>query len=292
MTTSMPQTQPQAPTGAEAGAPRTPGALPQARPLQTLQPPRFGSLRTITALILREMESTYGRSPGGYVWAILQPVGMIVLLSVAFSLLVHKPALGTSFMFFYATGYLPFDMYASLAGKISSALLYSRPLLAYPRVTWIDTIIARLVLNTVTLVTVFAIVICGIMILTETRGHLDIYPVVEGLGMAILIGLGIGLLNCVLGGLYPVWNIIWGILTRPLFLGSGILFILEDMPTGIQNILWWNPLVHVTALVREGFYPTYDGHFVSLAYGYGFGLVLTALGLIFLRANYKMVLQQ
>lgn len=266
---------------------------PQAAPLpQTLKPPRFRSLRTITALILREMESTYGRSPGGYVWAVLQPVGMIVLLSLAFSLLVRTPALGTSFMFFYATGYLPFDMYASLSGKITSALIYSRPLLAYPRVTWIDTIIARLVLNSLTLITVFAIVITGIMLLADTRARLDIYPVLTGLGMAVTLGLGVGLVNCVLTGLFPVWAIIWGILSRPLFLASGVLFLLEDMPTHIQNILWWNPLIHATSLVRKGFYPTYDGIFVSLAYGYGFGLVLIAAGLIFLRAHYKTVLQQ
>ena len=263
-----------------------------ALPPQTLKPPRFLSLRTITALILREMESTYGRSPGGYVWAVLQPVGMIVLLSVAFSLLVRQPSLGTSFMFFYATGFLPFDMYGSLSSKISGALMYSRPLLAYPRVTWIDTIIARLILNSLTLVTVFTIVIAGIVALTETRTHLDIIPVLLGLSMAITIGLGVGLMNAVLTGLFPVWAIIWGILSRPLFLASGILYLPEDMPTSIQNILWWNPLLHVTGLVRTGFYPTYDAHFVSLTYGYGFGFVLVALGLIFLRAHYKTVLQQ
>jgi capsular polysaccharide transport system permease protein len=265
----------------------------QAAPLpQTLKPPRFRSLRTITALILREMESTYGRSPGGYVWAVLQPVGMIVLLSLAFSLLVHKPALGTSFMFFYATGYLPFDMYASLASKITSALIYSRPLLAYPRVTWVDTIIARLILNTLTLITVFAVVISGIMLLNDTHARFDIFSVMVGLGMAVTLGLGVGLMNCLLTGLFPVWTIIWGILSRPLFLASGVLFLLEGMPRHVQNVLWWNPLVHVTALVRKGFYPTYDGSFISVTYGYGFGLILIAVGLIFLRAHYKTVLQQ
>ena len=46
-------------------------------PQPMLKPPRFRALRTITALILREMGSTYGMSPGGYVWAVLQPVGMV-----------------------------------------------------------------------------------------------------------------------------------------------------------------------------------------------------------------------
>ena len=41
---------------------------PELRPV--IQHTRFATLRTITALILREMATTYGRSPGGYVWAI------------------------------------------------------------------------------------------------------------------------------------------------------------------------------------------------------------------------------
>ena len=205
---------------------------------------------------------------------------------------MRSPPLGTSFIFFYASGFLPFDIYTSLSGKISGALMYSRPLLSYPRVTWIDTIIARLVLNTLTSVMVFFIVIGGIMLLYDTRAHLDLTPILLGLSMSVIIGAGVGLVNCVLIGLFPVWGIIWGILSRPLFLGSGVIFMLEDMPSNVQDILWWNPLIHVTGLVREGLYGTYTPTYISLSYGYGFGLVLCALGLIFLRAHYKTVLQQ
>ena len=268
-------------------APRRAAPLPQ-----TLKPARFGGMRAITALMLREMESTYGRQPGGYVWAILQPVGMIVIFALAFSLLVHKPPLGTSFIFFYATGFLPFDIYGTMSQKVSSALTYSRPLLSYPRVTWIDTIIARILLNALTLLMVFFIVIFGIMLLYETRATLNIGPLMTGLGMAVTIGAGVGTVNCLLIGLYPVWGIVWGILSRPLFLVSGVLFLPADMPGGIADYLYWNPLVHAIGLVRRGLFATYDAPYVSLAYGYGTGLALFAIGLIFLRAHYKTVLQQ
>jgi len=268
-------------------APRRPAPLPQ-----TLKPARFGGLRSITALMLREMESTYGRQPGGYVWAILQPVGMIVLLSLAFSMLVHKPPLGTSFIFFYASGFLPFDMYTTMSGKVSGALMYSRPLLSYPRVTWIDTIIARVLLNTLTLLIVFFVVIFGIMLMYETRARINMGPLMLGLGMAMTIGTGVGLMNCLLIGLYPVWGVVWGILSRPLFLVSGVLFLPEDMPKDIEYYLMWNPLTHAIGLVRRGLFSTYDAPYVSLIYGYGVGLALCAFGLVFLRAHYKTVLQQ
>ncbi|MCF7702160.1 ABC transporter permease [Loktanella sp. M215] len=275
-----------------ATAARTPDpAEPTPLPGPPLQP-RFVAVRSIVALMLREMASTYGNSPGGYLWAILQPVGMLVLLSVAFSLLVRAPALGTSFILFYATGFLPFDMYGDIAGKIAGALNYSRALLSYPRVSWIDPILARLLLNFLTLLMVFCIVITGIMLTDDTHTTIHMVPVIQGLVMSALLGLGVGLCNGVLGGLFPVWSMIWSILSRPLFLASGIFFTYESLPRFVQDILWWNPLIHVTGLVRRGFYSTYDGTYISMTYGYGVALVLILLGLIFMRAHYKRVLER
>ena len=47
--------------------------------------------RTVVALILREMATTYGRSAGGYVWAILEPVLGVALLSVVFGMALDIP---------------------------------------------------------------------------------------------------------------------------------------------------------------------------------------------------------
>jgi capsular polysaccharide transport system permease protein len=70
--------------------------------------------RVIMALMLREMTTKYGRTPGGYVWAILEPVAMIVVLSFGFSLVMRSPSLGNSFIVFYASGFLPFNQYRTL----------------------------------------------------------------------------------------------------------------------------------------------------------------------------------
>ena len=51
---------------------------------------RLASARAIGALILREMSSSYGRSPGAYVWAILEPVAGIALLSLVFVLTLQR----------------------------------------------------------------------------------------------------------------------------------------------------------------------------------------------------------
>tara|TARA_R110002153_G_scaffold274152_1_gene447356 strand:+ start:9569 stop:10318 length:750 start_codon:yes stop_codon:yes gene_type:complete len=247
-------------------------------------------MRTIIALVLREMGATYGQSPGGYVWAIVQPIGIIVILSIGFSLLVRSPSLGTSFLLFYATGFLPFDMYSILTQKISAALKYSRPLLAYPRVTWLDAILGRFALNVLTLLTVSWVVIVAIMVFVDSRTVLDLRYIALGFGLAATLGLGVGIMNCLLIGLFPVWAIVWSVLTRPMFIASGVLFLYEDLPSGAQAILWWNPVLHATGLMRKGFYSTYNGSYISLQYSFGIAMLMIAVGLLFMRSNHQRIL--
>ena len=116
----------------------------------------YAPARTISALMLREMATTYGRYPGGYLWALIEPVAVIGLLSVAFSLAFHAPPLGDSFPVFYATGYLPYMMFHDISQKAALATRFSRPLLSFAPVGWIETLLARVLLNGLTHLVGFA----------------------------------------------------------------------------------------------------------------------------------------
>ncbi|MEO0793164.1 MAG: sugar ABC transporter permease, partial [Pseudomonadota bacterium] len=192
-------------------------------------------MRTITALVLREMSTRYGRSPGGYIWAVLEPVGAIAVLSIAFSLLLRAPSLGTNFALFYATGYLPFALYLTLAATISQAIRFSRPLLAYPSVTFMDAILARLLLNVLTQVIVFYIIVTGIHLVYDLRSILDFQAIALSLFMATSLGFAVGVLNCFLMAIIPAWENLWLIVNRPLFILSAVLFIYEDLPEVAAN---------------------------------------------------------
>ncbi|WP_372574013.1 ABC transporter permease [Ruegeria jejuensis] len=253
---------------------------------------RWTSPRTITALILREMSTRYGRNPGGYIWAILEPLGIIVILSFGFSLLMRSPSLGNSFLLFYASGYLVFNLYQNLSLTVSKAIRFSRPLLMYPVVTWVDAILARFILNLLTSLLVTYILITGILATVDSRAVLEMGPIAEALALAALLGLGVGTLNCAIGGLYPTYELIWSIATRPLFLVSGIFYIYEDMPQNVQDVLWYNPLIHITGLMRSGIYPTYHPLYISEIFILIISLSTLLMGLILLGRYHRDILNR
>lgn len=250
----------------------------------------YATGRTVLALMLREMSTTYGRSPGGYIWAILEPLGAIMLMTVVFSLFTRAPPIGTNFILFYATGFLPFALYQDTSMSVGRCISYSRALLGYPTVTWMDALLARFVLNSLTTIMAGYLILTVIMLVFETGAVIKIESILLSMTMAALLGLGVGSMNCVLSGLFPTWITIWSILNRPLFLISGIFLLYDDLPGWIRDIMWYNPLVHVIGVMRHGFYPMYAAAYVSYSYVFGIALTLTALGFLLLRRYYLDIL--
>lgn len=243
---------------------------------------RAPGLRTLSALILREMSTSYGKSPGGFIWTILEPVGGIALLTVIFSLAVRVPPMGSSFALFYATGLLPFLMFLDISRKIAQSLSFSKQLLFYPGVTFIDAIFARFVLACVVHAIVFVVVLFGIILYDRVELIIDLPGIVRAFLMAAGLGLGVGCLNCFLMRRFPLWANVWAIVTRPLFLVSCIFIPYDAVPAGFREVLWFNPLVHIVGTNRAAFYSTYRAEYVQPVYVALVAAILFGIGLALL----------
>ncbi|NUB46500.1 ABC transporter permease [Fertoebacter nigrum] len=251
---------------------------------------RFASLRSVLALVLREMSTTHGRSPGGYVWAVLEPVAAITLLTLIFSVGFKSPSIGVNFPIFYATGMIPFSVFMDISSKVAGSLMFSKALLAYPKVTFVDAILGRLIVATMTQLMVSYVVFVGILMAFDTRTAPVLPVIATTYAMVVVLALGVGTLNCFLMTTFPVWQRVWSVLTRPLFIISCIFFVFDTIPHPYRDYLWFNPLVHVVGYMRHGFYPSYDAPYVSLLYVFGLGLGMMVIGLVFLRHYHRDLL--
>lgn len=268
-------------------------ALPQTRPIATTGPKRsFASLRAIAALILREMSTTNGRSPGGYLWAILEPAAGIALLTVIFSMAFRQPAIGSNFALFYASGLIPLTVFTSIVNRVGQSVSYSRQLLVYPSVTYVDAILARFLLNMLTQLLVAAVVFCGILIIFDTKTILNIPAIAAAIALAGALALGIGTLNCFLTTKFPIWQQLWSILTRPLFIISCVFMLYDQLPGWARDWLWYNPIVHTVGMMRHGFYSTYHATYVSPAYVIAVSLLTGTIGLVLLYSHRHDLLER
>lgn len=258
--------------------------LPQVPPRGAAGGPkrRLASLRAIAALVLREMSTTNGRSPGGYLWAILEPTAGITLMTIVFSLGFRNPPLGSNFALFYASGLVPLTMFMTISNRVGAAVTYSRQLLAYPSVTFVDAILGRFVLNAITEILVATVIFTGILLVFDTKTIVQMPYVAAAMVMAAALGLGVGTLNCFLFTKFEIWQQLWSILTRPLFIVSCVFMTYDQIPTWARDWLWYNPIIHCVGMMRHGFYSTYHASYVSVTYVLAVSLVTGTIGLMLL----------
>lgn len=260
---------------------------PGARPSEGPKGPslkRTSALRSITALTMREMAARFGRKPGGYVWVVLQPLFIIIVLAFAWSLLARTPSLGTSFILYKGTALLVLQqLFRQPATMVGKALSFSKSLLNYPGVTWIDALLARFILNAMLGIVVTWIILSGIIIYEDIRTVLDWPKIALAVALTCLLAFGVGAMNCFLFERFNIYQNIWSIMTAPLMLISGVIMHYEQLPYLAQQILWYNPLLHLTGLMRDGFYPTYRPEYISIPFVMACALVPMIMGLLLVR---------
>jgi capsular polysaccharide transport system permease protein len=136
------------------------------------------------------------------------------------------------------------------------------------------------------------IVLTGIILVMDLQVTIAFPKVLQAFAMLLMLSFGIGVLNCFLISMFPVWQQIWSILTRPLFIISGIFFLIDNLPESYRDILLYNPLAHIIMQMRAGFYPTYDAPLVSATFVYLTALICTTFGLLVLRRYHRTILNE
>ena len=145
------------------------------------------TMRAVAALTIRELATASSRTSGGYLWTLAEPIAGIAVMSVIFSLILRSPPLGTNFQIFYATGFLIFNFYRDMAGRISNAVRASRAMLHYPSMTYVDAVLARALASAVTQAIVMLVVLSGISLIWDTRTDLQAFRALGAVLAAITL---------------------------------------------------------------------------------------------------------
>lgn len=222
--------------------------------------------RVVTALVLRETKTTFGKSKIGYLWAFLVPTFGVIIIVAIFSSFNRQPPLGSSLALFFALGLFTLELYRKLTTSLMLAFEANRPLLTYPLIKKLDTLLARGILIASTYTVIFLIFFLSLTALDLADPPFHLETLLSGFSTIILFGFSMGALNAVILSLWNSWKRIEPILTKPLFFISGIFYLPSQLPPEVINILKWNPVLHLVEWMRSGYYANYDSSILSKTY--------------------------
>lgn len=245
--------------------------------------------RVTAALIVREMSTRFGSKPGGYLWAIFDPVAHVAIMTLVFQAIARIPALGLSFPLFFASGYLPFTFYLRMSSFMAGTMKANKALLSYPVVSPFDAILSRFILQLTTDALVALVILLAIVELSGATQAMNVSGMVEAAGAAALLGLGVGTINIVMFARFSLYEQIFGIISRPLFMISGVFFLPDSLPNPFRDYILYNPLVHIIMWFRSSMYSEYRADGLDKGYVIEFALVCFVAGLMLLTASMREI---
>ncbi len=239
--------------------------------------------RMIGALLLRESQTRFGRTRIGYLWALVEPISHVAVMSLVYWAINRQAPVGASVIMFFATGVLPFLLFHRMALQLGAAVRGSQKVLRLPFVAPIDILVARAILEGLTWVAVTTIVFTALVAM-ELAEPPDQPFVVAAAALATFgLGAGIGLVNATTMTLWASSVHTYRALTRPLYIFSAIFFSIDQVPSYLQYWLSWNPVLHAVLWFRAGFRADYASHVLDETYLLGWVVGSLFLGLCLLR---------
>lgn len=216
------------------------------------------NLRVIGALAARELATRYGQNPLNYFWGLAEPAALIGIYLIVHGLVKSHGGSGSdSIILFMITGIMTFRMSRGIAGKVQKAISSNQPLLTYPNVKPLDTIVARALIESLIWLTVCLIFFSAISIYLDKRVivHKDEFAI--ALLAVMFFSFSFGAFNAVISILVPFYSNIWNMMSLPLLLSSGVLYVAAEMPPQILKFLVWNPFLHCVEWIRIASYLDY-----------------------------------
>jgi capsular polysaccharide transport system permease protein len=239
------------------------------------------------ALLLRELSSRFGKSRGGFLWVLVEPIAHLLMPILIFGFIRQRLMPGVEYPVFLVYGFLPFLLFKAICLQIVNGVNAAQGLLAYRQVLLIDVFAAKALAHFVLQAIVFFVVLTGLAMF----GY-DVLPPrpVELAGVLALTGtlaFGLGLLFAAIASLIPDARPVIHVMFMPLYLASGILFPVTRFPDEWVRWMAFNPVLHLVELSRvmsvEGYVPM---KYLSLGYPVALALTTTIIGLMLYRLRF------
>ncbi|MBG0808331.1 ABC transporter permease [Methylosinus sp. H3A] len=236
--------------------------------------------QVLLALMLRNIRTRFFGHGLGYLIAIAWPLLHTLMVIILMGANNRMAPVGESMVLFVATGAVPFQVQAYLSTFMMTSVLLNRPLFAFPEVKVLDALLASIVLEILSSCTVVLILIVIGWAAGENLMPRDIEQAACAYGASILLGVGMGFFNGTLALAVPIWAMIFALFRILLWLGSGTVFLPDNLPEPYRTMQSYNPIAQSIEWLRFAYYDGVGVGFLDRAYVLEFALGAIVMSLL------------
>ena len=205
----------------------------------------------VGALFMRELHTRFGRHNIGFLWLFLEPLTLGTAVGMLHSLSGHDMPGGIDPFLFSMFGYVPFFVFRSVVTRAPSAIHSNLTLLYHQRVTLLDIMLARNILESSAILGVIVVIVAVCSFVAE-KPPANPGLLLLGVSCMILLSHGLSLLLASAGGCWEGFDRLVHPVTYLLMPVSGAFFALNWFSPEWREILLWMPLINIHEMIRDG----------------------------------------
>lgn len=248
--------------------------------------------RVVSALLLREIITRYGRHNIGFLWLFVEPMLFTLAVTLLWVGLDLNHVSSLPITAFAVTGYSSLLLWRNMPGRLIGSVGPNLSLMYHRQVKVADIFVSRLMLEFMGATMSFIVLTVVFTIFGWMTWPEDLLKVMLGWLMLTWFGCGLGILMGALAEDYEIIEKLWhpfAYLIMPL---SGAGFIVDTLPKAGRDLILYLPMINAVEYLREGFFGSAMVAHYDLAYMAVANFVLTALGIAKLRIISRKVVPE
>lgn len=219
----------------------------------------------IVGSVKRDFHVKYRNSLLGAIWAVINPLAMIVVYTVIFSQVMQAKLVGADTPFAYSvylcSGILTWSLFAEMIGRGQNVFIENSNLLkkiSFPRICLPVIVLTNAVLNFFIVITIFL----GFLVVAGLWPGWAIVAVIPVLLIQLLFAIGLGVMLGVLNVFFRDVGHFFGIFIQFWFWGTPIVYPESILPATLRHLMAFNPMYPlITAYQRifvSGEWPNWE----------------------------------
>lgn len=207
---------------------------------------KFRSL--LNELISRDIKIKYRKSVLGVLWTLLNPLLMMIVLSVVFSNLFRFDI--ENFPLYLLSGQIIFNFYNDATSTAMSAIVGNAALIKKVYVPKYLFVISRVFSSFINLMASFTALML-VMIATRAELHWTVILSVVPLTLLMLLSLGVGLILAALTVKFRDIMHLYSVFTTVLLYLTPVIYPMSILPDWLEKIVLLNPITNILTMFRD-----------------------------------------
>lgn len=201
----------------------------------------------LNELVTRDVKTKYRRSVLGVLWTLLNPLLMMIVLSIVFSQLFKFKI--DNYPLYLLSGQVVFNFYSEATTSGMNAILINAPLIKKVYVPKYMFVFSRIISSAINLMAAYSALII-VMLCTRAQLHYTVVLSIIPISALVIFSLGVGLILATYAVKFRDIVHLYSVFTTVLLYLTPVIYPIDILPSWVKIIVYLNPITSILEMFR------------------------------------------